>query len=135
MRLVWRLHRLAWDGSGGRIGRRVAGLPVLELVTTGHKSGAPRSILINYVAAPTGPAIAGSNAGAPYDPAWAKNLRANPDARMRKEGRWSEVRARFLEGEEWEQVWARFTEHGGYVDYAEAAGRRIPLVVLQAADR
>lgn len=131
MRLLWRLHRLAWDVSGGRVGRRAAGLPVLELVTTGHKSGAPRSILVNYVATPTGPAIAGSNAGAPYDPAWAKNLRANPLARMRREGRWSEVRARFLEGEEWQQVWARFTEHGGYAGYAEAAGRRIPLVVLE----
>jgi deazaflavin-dependent oxidoreductase (nitroreductase family) len=135
MRLVWRLHRFAWDLTGGRIGRRAAGLPVLELVTEGHKSGEPRSILINYVTTPTGPAIAGSNAGAPYDPAWARNLRANPHARMRKDGRWSEVRGRFLEGQEWERVWGQFTEHGGYADYARIAGRPIPLVVLQAADR
>jgi len=131
MRFVWRLHRLAWDVSGGRLGRRAAGLPVLELVTKGHKSGERRSILINYIATPTGPAIAGSNAGAPYDPAWAKNLRANPQARMRVEGRWSEVKARFLESEEWDRVWGQFTEQGGYADYARTAGRRIPLVVLE----
>lgn len=131
LRLGWRFHRLIWDLSGGRLGSRVLGLPVLELVTTGHRSGLARSILINYVTTPSGPAVAGTNAGEPYDPAWVKNLRAEPRARIRKEGRWSEVRARFLEGVEWDRVWSGFTPHGDYSRYAAVAHRPIPLIVLE----
>lgn len=64
MRFQWKLHRLAWDLSGGRLGRRVLGMPVLEMETTGHKTGRPRSILISYVETPDGPVVAGTNAGA-----------------------------------------------------------------------
>ncbi len=106
-------------------------MPVLELVTTGHKSGARRSILINYVEVPTGPVIAGTNAGAGHDPAWILNLRATPAARVRMDGEWRDVRARFLDGEEWEQTWQRFTDHAGYADYRQVAGRAIPLVALE----
>ncbi len=49
MRLQWRLHKLAWNISGGRLGRRGGGMRTLQLTTTGHKSGLPRTILIWYV--------------------------------------------------------------------------------------
>ncbi|MGH8945100.1 MAG: nitroreductase/quinone reductase family protein [Acidimicrobiia bacterium] len=131
LRIGWRLHRLVWDLTGGRLGRRVMGLSVLELVTTGHRSGQPRSILINYMPTPHGPALAGSNAGETHDPAWVKNLRAHPNARIRKDGRWLEVEARFLEGAEREQVWTGFVLHGDYAKYAKVAGRPIPIVLLE----
>ncbi|HUF14973.1 MAG TPA: nitroreductase family deazaflavin-dependent oxidoreductase [Acidimicrobiia bacterium] len=93
MRLQWRAHRLVWDLSGGRLTNRVGGLPIHELETTGHRSGAPRSILISCVDTPPGPVLAGSNAAADHDPAWVKNLRAAPRARVREAGEWREVRA------------------------------------------
>ena len=46
MRLVWRAHKLIWNLSGGRLGRKMGGIPVLELVATGHRSGLERQILI-----------------------------------------------------------------------------------------
>lgn len=107
-------------------------MPILELVTTGNKSGKPRSILISYVDTPTGPALAGTNVGSDSDPAWIRNLRAQPRARVRKAGEWSEVRARFLEGSEWEQVWSHFTRHSGYAGYREMTHRSIPIVVLES---
>ena len=64
MRFQWKIHKVLWNLSGGRVGTKAIGMPVLELVTTGHVSGEPRSILISYVPMPTGPAIAGTNAGA-----------------------------------------------------------------------
>lgn len=134
MRLQWKAHRLVWDLSGGRIGRRAIGMPVLELVTTGHKSGQPRSILISYVDTPTGPAVAGTNAGADDDPAWIRNLVAKPAARVRERGVWRDVAARLLEDDEWERVWAKFLEHRGYADYREMTDRHIPVVVLEDAD-
>lgn len=106
-------------------------MPVLELVTTGHKTGEPRSILISHVDTPAGPAVAGSNAGADYDPAWVRNLRVNPGARVREKGVWRDVRARFLEGDEWERVWEQFSSHAGYADYRQMTDRSIPLVVLE----
>ena len=83
MRFQWRTHKLLWNLSGGRLGRRVAGMPVLELVTIGHKSGQERQILISYVGDDDAPLVVGSNAGRDVDPAWVKNLRVNPRARMR----------------------------------------------------
>jgi deazaflavin-dependent oxidoreductase (nitroreductase family) len=110
-------------------------MPVLELVTTGHRSGESRSILISYVPMPTGPAIAGTNAGADRDPAWVKNLRAHPEARVRERGEWRQVRARFVEDEEWDAAWARFCEHSGYGDYEKLLTRPIPIVVLEEPSR
>ena len=132
MRFQWRAHRLIWDLSGGRLGRRATGMPVLELVTTGHKSGQDRSILITYVETPDGPALAGSNAGAGSDPAWVKNLRENPDARIRRGGEWQQVRARFPEAGERADIWGRFIEaDDGYAEYQEMVSREIPIVLLE----
>lgn len=132
MRFQWRFHRLAWDLSGGRLGRRVLGMPVLELVTIGHKSGKERSILISYVETPHGPALAGTNAGAPTEPAWIRNLRANPEARTMRAGTWTDVRARFLEGDDYNRVWVEFLEaDDAYADYQNMLDRPIPLVVLE----
>lgn len=134
MRLQWSLHRLAWSLSGGRLGRTAIGMPVLELVSTGHRSGLQRSILITYVSTPGGPAIAGTNAGLSRDPAWVRNLRANPRARVREKGRWQDVKARFVEGNEWQETWDRFREHTGYADYERMLDRPIPIVVLENVD-
>lgn len=131
MRLQWRLHRLVWNLTRGRLGRTVTGMPVLELVTTGHRSGDPRSILITYVDTPSGPALAGTNAGSNRDPAWVTNLRVRPDAKLREGGQWREIRARFIDGDEWEAVWQQFLEHPGYGDYQKILTRPIPIVVLE----
>ena len=76
----WKLHKLVWRVSGGRLGTKVVGLPVLELVTTGRKSGEPRSVLLNYLDAAAGYAVIASNAGDDRPPLWWLNLQANPEA-------------------------------------------------------
>jgi len=105
MRRQWKLHKLVWNLSGGRLGRRVTGQPVLELVTTGRRSGAPRTILITHVVDEGRPVIIGANAGATHDPAWVNNLRADPACRIRREGRWRDARAEFLAGTDHERTW------------------------------
>ena len=110
-------------------------MPVLELVTTGHKSGMERSILITYVETSNGPALAGTNAGAGSDPAWIQNLRKNSDARIRRAGQWQDVRARFPDSEESADIWARFVEaDDGYAEYEQMVSREIPIVVLEAGN-
>lgn len=116
------------------MGRRVAGMPVLELATVGHRSGEERRVLLSYVSTDSGPALAGTNGGAESDPAWAKNLRATPDARVRDGGRWRDVRARFLDGDEYEAAWERFTAaNRAYTRYRKATDRHVPLIVLEPA--
>ena len=135
LRFQWRAHKLIWRLSGGRLGRKVSGLPVLELTTTGRKSGEPRMILIWHLTDPGGPIIAGTNAGADYDPAWVKNLRANPAARMRLGGTVTDVTAKFLEGPAHEAAWSRFLEADPtFGEYAKRLTRPVPLVQLVPTD-
>ena len=131
MRFQWKLHKFIWNLSGGRIGRKVTGLPVLELITIGHKSGQERQILILYVDCDGVPAIIGTNAGRDVDPAWVKNLRANPKARARWEGKWRDVTAVELSGDEYERTWANAINAApAYTEYKDGLTRPIPIMRL-----
>ena len=131
MRFQWQAHRLLWNLSGGRLGRKVAGMPVLELVTIGRKSGEPRQILISYVEYEGSPALVGTNAGRNVDPAWMLNLRADPHARARWDGTWRDITARELTGSAHRQVWEEAVRvNSAYTGYAESLTRPIPIVLL-----
>jgi deazaflavin-dependent oxidoreductase (nitroreductase family) len=131
MRFQWRAHRVLWNASSGRIGRKVAGLPVVELVTTGRKSGEPRQILITYFDHDGSPALVGTNAGRDSDPAWVLNLRSDPTARARWNGAWRDVTARELTGSEHNQVWEKaVAANSAYAGYAESLTRPIPIMLL-----
>ena len=134
MRFQWRMHKLIWNLSGGRLGQKVVGLPVLELVTIGHKSGQERQILITYFGSDDAPIIVGTNAGRDADPAWVQNLRVTPAARMRQAGRWREVAAHELAGADHATAWDQaVTASQAYADYAEVLNRPIPIFRLDAA--
>lgn len=114
------------------MGAKTRGMDVLELVTTGHKSGEPRSVLIFYLDGETGPLVVGSNSGALDDPAWVKNLRAEPVATMVKDQESSQVRARFLIGQARSRAFERFASvYPDYGVYREMTDREIPVVVLE----
>lgn len=131
MRIQWALHRLLWNLSGGRVGRKVVGMPVVEVITIGHKSGEARQVLLNYIESNGAPAVIGSNAGRDADPAWVRNLRADPRARARWDGRWHDVVAEELEGPARDAVWEAAVEvSDGYREYAEGMTRPIPILRL-----
>ena len=134
MRRSWRLHKLVWKLSGGRVGSRVRGVDVLELVTRGHKSGEPRSVLLFFLPSENGWLVAGSNAGAGHDPAWVKNLRANPSARVVVGGKRHNVVASFLENEERSEAYRRFVDtYDDYATYEQMVDRTIAVVHLEPA--
>jgi deazaflavin-dependent oxidoreductase (nitroreductase family) len=131
MRFQWRAHKVLWNASGGRLGRQIGGLPNLELVTTGRKSGEPRQILITYFDHEGSPTLVGTNAGRDSDPAWVLNLRADPNARARWNGTWRDVTARELTSPEQDQVWeSAVAASPAYGDYAQSLTRPIPIMVL-----
>jgi F420H(2)-dependent quinone reductase len=136
MRFQWRSHKLIWKLSGGRLGNRVVGMPVLELVTTGNKSNASRSVLLTYVDDPGGPVVFGTNAGLDRDPAWVINLRVAPSARLRCNGRWHDCTAvEIVDEADRQRLWSQaVTANHTYSSYLATINRPVPIVSLRIAE-
>jgi len=129
---IWRLHRFWYRVSDGRLGAKFLGWDVLLLTTTGRKSGAARSVTLNYF--PNGRAfvVIASNVGADRDPLWWQNLKAHPDAQVRIGQKRVAVRAREAQDTERQLLWARIVERdASYAEYERRTKRRIPVVLLE----
>ena len=81
------LHRAVLKLSGGRLGWDAGSMPVLELTTTGRKSGQRRSVML------TSPlqegstiVIVASRGGDDQHPAWFLNLRDDPAVEVSMRG-------------------------------------------------
>lgn len=134
VRLQWKMRKVMWNLSGGRLGRRVNGMPIVEVVAIGRKSGQPRQILIFFIDDGGVPAILGTSAGKDVDPAWAKNLRLNPQARARWDGAWRDASAVELKGSEHERVWEMAAAaFPGYEEYRTHLTRPVPIFRLEPA--
>ena len=130
--LFWKLHPRLYRWSGGRIGGRLVGLPVLLLWTRGRRSGARRENALTYVASGDAFVVYASVLGEERHPAWYLNLRAQPEAEIQVGARRLAVRARDAEGAERERLWQAVVEaQPDYADYARRTQRRIPVVVLE----
>ncbi len=121
--------------SGGRATASaiLSGLPLLELTTTGAKSGQPRTVPL--IGIPDGERIIliASNWGQARHPAWYHNLKANPSVTVTIGGVAHPYTARELAGEERAAAFARAASlYPGYDGYAQRAGREIPVVGLEA---
>lgn len=128
LRAMWKLHRFLLRASRGRFGSRLGNLKVLLLETVGHKSGEPRSVGLSYVEQDGRYFVAASYAGEDRDPAWAKNLDAQPKAKVTVAGRSLPVVARRLEGEDRRTMYARFVEaDASYGEYVRRTSREIPV--------
>ncbi|MGZ8763420.1 MAG: nitroreductase family deazaflavin-dependent oxidoreductase [Acidimicrobiia bacterium] len=127
------VHRALLAVSFGHIGWRALGMPVLELTTTGRKTGQSRSVML------TAPwrdgdtyAIVASRGGDDQHPAWFLNLRDNPDVEVSMRGNKQPMRARVADAEERARLWPVITaEHKNYAGYQAKTDREIPVVLLE----
>jgi deazaflavin-dependent oxidoreductase (nitroreductase family) len=103
------------------------------LWTLGAKSGKVRKTPLVRVADDAGRyAVIGSQGGAPTNPHWVHNLRANPVARLQDGAEHNDLTAREVNGPEKATWWARATAvWPAYDDYQAATDREIPLFVLE----
>ena len=81
------VHKVVLKVSFGKIGGNLLGMPAFELITTGRKSGQPRSVMLTspYEEGDT-VAIVASKGGNDEHPAWYLNLRDNAEVEVRYPG-------------------------------------------------
>ncbi|BDB43199.1 MULTISPECIES: nitroreductase family deazaflavin-dependent oxidoreductase [Mycobacterium] len=116
----------------GKVGGQFAGADLLLLHTTGAKSGEQRTSPLAYFDIDGKLIIIGSFAGAPVNPAWVHNLRANPAARVEVGTDAFDVTARELPPAERDELFSRLVaEAPGFGEYQAKTSRVIPLFELQ----
>jgi deazaflavin-dependent oxidoreductase (nitroreductase family) len=129
------VDRPVMRASHGRASATAAltGLPIVELTTTGAKTGLARTLPI--VGVPDGDrlVLVASNYGNPRHPAWYHNLRAHPECTVRFRGQELTMRAYEAEGDERERLWQLdstvYPTRAAYAQWTD--GRRIPVMVLE----
>ena len=121
-----------YRATGGRLGGRLAGAPVLLLETIGARTGAPRTTPVNYTMDGDRYVIVAPKRGAPTNPAWYHNLVARPTAAIEVGAERFEVTWEIAEGEERDRLFAR---HAAllplFADYQRRTTRRIPVLTLR----
>jgi deazaflavin-dependent oxidoreductase (nitroreductase family) len=127
-------HRVLLKLTGGHLGWTAAKMPVLELTTTGRRSGRSHTVLLTSPVR-QGPAwiVVASRGGDDNPPAWLLNLIANPDVEVGLQGSPpAPMRARVATGEERARLWpAIAADFQVYAGYQEKTDREIALVVLE----
>lgn len=117
----------------GKVGGLFEGGDLLLLHHTGVRTGTRRVTPLAYQRVGAGYAVFASKAGAPENPAWYRNLLANPTTTIEVGTKTIEVAARVAEPAEREVIWERQKKSTPqFADYeVKAAGhRKIPVVVL-----
>ena len=133
-RTLHHIDRMVYRATGGRatFTSLLTGLPVVQLTTTGARSGQRRTLPV--VGVPEGDRliVIASNFGQHSNPAWYYNLRAHPRAEVVFEGTTRQVEAKELTGDERERWYARGVEiYPGWTSYRRRATHRvIPVIEL-----
>ena len=133
LRRVMGGHTLLYRATRGVVGHRVpGGPPMLLLDHVGAKSGARRTSPLVYTEDGDDIVLVASKGGAPKNPAWFHNLKANPDTTVQIGSEKRPVRARIARDDERERLWPKVVAtYSGYDGYQKRTERRIPLVVLE----
>ena len=117
--------------NGGKVAQ-FEGRPLLLLHHKGAKTGAERVNPLVYLPLDDNFAVFGSKAGAPTNPDWYHNLRANPDTQVEIGAETIPVHARVAEGEERDRIWEEQKRvNTNFADYEKLTTRPIPVVILE----
>lgn len=128
------IHPLLLRRTGGRVGSRLGGLPVIILTTTGRRTGKPRATPLTAVEHDGHTYVIASYGGDDRHPAWYLNLVAKPEVTVERQGRVEARVARVLDDAERAEVWPVVTRaYKGYAGYQQKTDRQIPVVELVPA--
>ena len=117
--------------NGGKVGGPFQGAPMVLITTTGAKSGQLRTAPLVYLEDGDRVVIIASKAGAPTNPDWYYNLKANPDVTVEIGGDKYEAVAEEVTGDERDRLYAaQVAVMPGFQEYADKTTRVIPVVAL-----
>ena len=126
-----------YEGSGGAEGTtlRDTGLPVIIVTNRGNQTGAIRKTPLMRVKDGDNYVLVGSQGGAPKNPVWVYNLRADASVEIRDETEVYAMRVREVEDDAerarlWDISVAAFPP---YAEYQERTTRKIPVFVAEPA--
>ncbi len=117
--------------NAGKVGGNFAGAPLLLLHTLGARSGHPRVSPLMYQDLGGPVAVFASKAGAPTNPDWYHNLRANPEVSAEIGSETRRFRARVATADERNRIWEKQKrDYPGFGEYEAKTDREIPVVIL-----
>ena len=126
-----------YEGSGGAEGitLRDTGLPVIIVTNRGNRTGAVRKTPLMRVKDGNNFVLVGSQGGAPKNPVWVYNLRADGNVEIRDEAEVYAMRVREVEdAEERMRLWGlAVAAYPPYEEYQTRTTRRIPVFVAEPA--
>ena len=124
-----------YESSGGAQGTtlRDTGLPVIIVTHSGNKTGAIRKTPLMRVKDGDRYVLVASLGGAPKNPVWVHNLRANPHIELRDETVVRPMRVREVtDRSERARLWAvAVAAFPPYAEYQTRTTRQIPLFVAE----
>jgi deazaflavin-dependent oxidoreductase (nitroreductase family) len=117
--------------NGGRVGGQFEGAPMILIHHIGAKSGIERVNPLVYFPDGDRMVIVASAGGAPKNPDWYYNLKANPSTKAEVGTETFAVEAVELTGDEYADMWSLVTATmPGFADYQTKTTRTIPLLAL-----
>jgi deazaflavin-dependent oxidoreductase (nitroreductase family) len=121
-----------YESSGGTEGTTLRGLPVIVMTMRGAKSGKLRKVPVMRVEHDGSYAAVASKGGAPKNPFWYANLKADPHIEVQDGPVKQDMTARELTGEERQRWWDRAVQaYPDYATYQTRTDRPIPVFVLE----
>lgn len=124
-----------YESSGGTKGTTLldTGLPCIIVTHLGAKTGAIRKFPLMRVKVGNGYVLVGSMGGAPKNPLWVYNLRANPEVEIRDGTTVTKMRVREVTDDpERGRLWsASAAAYPPYNDYQARTTRKIPVFLAE----
>ena len=109
----------------------LAGHPLLVMTSIGARSGARRRAILTFSRDGKDYVVAGTAGGSPTDPAWVRNVQANPHVMLERGGEPFPANASIVGGAERDRLWeAHVGALPWFADYPAQTGRRIPMIRL-----
>jgi deazaflavin-dependent oxidoreductase (nitroreductase family) len=132
-----REHVELYESTNGKEGVALTetGLPCIIVTHTGNKTGGTRKTPLMRVADGGSYVLIGSMGGAPNNPVWVYNLRANADVQIRDRDKVMTMKVREVADEaERSRLWDIGVEaYPPYADYQNKTSRKIPVFIAEPA--
>ena len=124
-----------YEGSGGTDGLtlRDTGLPVIIVTNRGRKTGAIRKTPLMRAVDGNSYILVASRGGAPKNPLWYHNLKAEPNVEIRDEAEVYSMRVReVVDSVERQRLWdIAVAAYPPYQEYQDKTDRMIPVFIAE----